>query len=275
MSRILSFWISPVVAALLAGFVMTTLGFAWWLRVPAESGQGNVRLGNETTNVFPSVPTAPAVTGQKPSLAVMGDIALIGTVLPKNSEGAKAVLRINGRPFVLEEGKEIVDGLRLEKVRAQSVQLASKDGVRELEMASVKTAAVINAARPSTAPTPTIPTRITLTAGCNATPAQRKDGIILGSELLAGALQNSSGLVGLLNAASGKLVVQNSAGIGALIGLRDGDVLRSADGKPLTQASDLVVRVLQPVSQAQAVVVEITRDSAPQVLTFLPPGCRG
>ena len=275
MNRLLSFWISPIAAALFAGFVTTTLGVAWWLRVPAQSGGGTIQLGNESTNVFPSVPATPAAAAHKPGLAVMGDIALIGTVLPKNGEGAKAVLRINGRPFVVEEGKDIVDGLRLEKVSAQSVRLAGNDGVRELEMSTVKTAAAANAARAATAPTPAIPTRVTLTAGCSATLAQRKDGIILGSELLAGALQNSTGLAGLLNAAGGKLVVQNSAGIGALIGLRDGDVLRTADGKALTQASDLVSRVLQPVSQAQTVVVEITRDAAPQVLTFLPPGCRG
>ena len=275
MNRLLSYWISPIAAALLAGFVATTLAVAWWLRVPSESGKAPVQLGNESVNVFTSVAASPTTVTQKPGLAVMGDIALIGTVLPKNSEGAKAVLRINGRAFVVEEGKDIVDGVRLEKVFAQSVRLAGKEGVRALEMATVKSALAANSARPVTAPSPAIPTRVTLTAGCNATPAQRRDGIVLGSELLAGALQNTSGLASLLNTSGSTLRVQNSAGIGALIGLRDGDVLRTADGKPLTQANDLVSRVLQPVSQAQAVVVEITRDSAPQVLTFLPPGCRG
>lgn len=268
----ISFWLSPLAAALLAGFVATTLAVAWWARVPAATG-ATPPVSSENVNVFPLVAALPAA----PALAVipvMGDIALLGTVLPRGRESARAALRINGRPFVFDEGQEIVTGLRLQKVFARSVKLSSKEGIRELDMPSSKNALPVNPARAAVA-SATVPSRVTLAAGCNATPAQRRDGIVLGSELLAGALQNPTGLTSLMNAASGKLVVQNSAGIGALIGLRDGDVLRSIDGKPILQATELVAKLLQPVSQAQAVVVEITREAAPQVLTFLPPGCRG
>ncbi len=273
MTRLLSDWLSPLAAALLAGFVATTIAVGWWARVPASAAASAPQGFSETAGIFPAVATTP-MNVAKPGIPVAGDIALLGTVLPRGGQGARAALRINGRPFIVEEGKDIVEGLRLEKVSARSVTLAGKEGTRELDMAVAKNAAPAPAARAATA-SPTIPTRVTLAAGCAATPAQRRDGIILGSELLAGALQNPTGLTSLLNAASGKLVVQNSAGIGALIGLRDGDVLRSIDGRPITQAAELMARLLQPVAQAQAVVVEITRESAPQVLTFLPPGCKG
>ena len=272
MNRLLSFWISPIAASLVAGFVATVIAVGWWSRVPGEAVPAS---GLENTNVFANVASAPTAAAQAATIPVMGDIALLGTVLPRNGEGARAVLRINNKPFVVEEGKEIVERLRLEKVLARSVKLAGKEGTRELEMLTEKTAVAASSNRTPPTPAAIIPQRVTLAAGCNATPAQRNSGIVLGSELLAGALQNSTGLATLLNTSGGKLLVQNSAGIGALIGLRDGDVLRTADGKTLTQANDLVTRVLQPVSQAQAVVVEITRDGAPQVLTFLPPGCRG
>jgi hypothetical protein len=272
MNRLIGFWLSPIAAALLAGFVATTLGVAWWARVPYTTGARSPAV-SEPVNVFPAVATLPVTTAAA-VIPVMGDIALLGTVLPRGQESARAALRINGRPFLFDEGQEIVAGLRLEKVFARSVKLRSKDGIRELDMAVAKIPVSATSARPPVA-SPTAPTRVMLAAGCNATPAQRRDGIILGSELLAGALQNPTGLTSLMNTSSGKLVVQNSAGIGALIGLRDGDVLRSIDGKPILQASELVASLLQPVSQAQAVVVEITREATPQVLTFLPPGCRG
>jgi hypothetical protein len=272
MNRLLSYWLSPIAAALLAGFVATTLAVAWWARVPATTSAPTPLL-SENVNVFPAVAALP-VTTTPSTIPVMGDFALLGTVLPRGRENARAALRINGRPFVFDEGQEIVPGLRLEKVFARSVKLSSKEGARELDMAAIKNAPPAPPVRAVSA-SATNPSRVTLAAGCNATPAQKRDGIILGSELLAGALQNPTGLTSLLNPASGKLVVQNSAGIGALIGLRDGDVLRSIDGKPILQAAELVARLLQPVSQAQAVIVEINRDAAPQVLTFLPPGCRG
>jgi hypothetical protein len=272
MNRLISFWLSPIAAALLAGFVATTLCVAWWAQVPTPTAAPTPAL-SETVSVFPAVAALPVATAPA-VIPVMGDIALLGTVLPRGRESARAALRINGRPFVFDEGQEIVTGLRLDKVFARSVKLIGKDGVRELEMVTSKSPTPGIPTREAVA-SAAVPSRVMLAAGCNATPAQKRDGIILGSELLAGALQNPTGLTSLMGAASGKLIVQNSAGIGALIGLRDGDVLRSIDGKPILQATELVAKLLQPVSQAQAVVVEITREAAPQVLTFLPPGCRG
>jgi hypothetical protein len=277
MNRFLSYWLSPIAAALLAGFVLTVIAVGWWSRVPVDAKNSASQVFPENISVFPVVASAPTTAARATAIA-SNDIVLMGTVLPRSGVGARAAFRVNGKPIVVDEGKEIVEGLRLEKVSARSVGVSGKEGGREIEMAVVKNAVATGASRggaTTTAASPAAPTRVTLVGGCNATPTQRKDGIVLASELLAGALQNPTGLATLLNASTGKLVVQNSAGLGALIGLRDGDVLRTADGKPLTQANDLIARVLQPVSQAQAVTVEITRETAPQVLHFLPPGCRG
>jgi hypothetical protein len=278
MNRFLSYWLSPIAAALLAGFVLAVIAVGWWSRVPVDAKNTAPQVFPENISVFPVVASAP-ITAARATAIASNDIVLMGTVLPRSGVGARAVFRVNGKPIVVDEGKEIVEGLHLEKVSARSVGVSGKEGGREIEMAVVKNAVATGASRggttTTTATSPAAPARVTLVGGCNATPTQRKDGIVMASELLAGALQNSTGLAGLVNTATGKLVVQNSAGIGALIGLRDGDVLRTADGKPLTQANDLIVRVLQPVSQAQAVTVEITRETAPQVLHFLPPGCRG
>jgi hypothetical protein len=278
MNRFLSYWLSPIAAALLAGFVLTVIAVGWWSRVPADARHSASQVFPENYSVFPAVASAP-ITAARATAIASNDIVLMGTVLPRSGVGARAAFRVNGKPIVVDEGKEIVEGLRLEKVSARSVGVSSKEGGREIEMVVLKNAVATGASRggttTTTAASPAAPSRVTLVGGCNATPTQRKDGIVLASELLAGALQNPTGLATLLNASTGKLVVQNSAGLGALIGLRDGDVLRTADGKPLTQANDLIARVLQPVSQAQAVTVEITRETAPQVLHFLPPGCRG
>jgi hypothetical protein len=276
MNRFLSNWLSPVAAALLAGFVLAVIAIGWWSRVPMDAKNTAPQVFAETVSVFPAVASAPTITTRVTPIPT-GDIVLMGTVLPRRGDLARAAFRVNGKPILVDEGKDIVDGLRLEKVSARSVSILGKDGAREIEMLSAKPVLTPATQRPGTgaaASSAVTPTRVTLTGGCNATPTQRKEGIVMASELLAGALQNTTGLAGLINSATGKLVVQNSAGVGALIGLRDGDVLRTADGKPLTQANDLVARVLQPVAQAQAVTVEITRDTAPQVLHFLPPGCR-
>jgi hypothetical protein len=277
MNRLISYWLSPIAAALLAGFVATVIAVGWWSRVPIGAQKTAPQGFADNVTIFPAVASASFVA-TSPTAAVSSDIALIGTVLPRGRDGARAVFRINGKSLVVEEGQDIAPGTTLKRVAARSVIVIETGGARAIEMRTEPRSLATQSARPGAATLTSItapPTRVSLVGGCKATAAQRKDGIVLASELLAGALQNSTGLATLVSLASGKMVVQNSAGIGALIGLRDGDVLRTADGKPLTQANDIVARILLPVSQAQAVTVEITRESAPQVLHFLPPGCRG
>jgi type II secretory pathway component PulC len=270
MNRFLHYWLGPIVAALLASYVFGT----WVLRLWVGKAHPPERQSTSALDVFPNAPAQTAAPVAA-ATSLPANVVLVGTVIPRNeSEAKRAVMRVDGKSLDLEEGAELADGTTLSRVERQAVVLtrAGKDQRVELTKAS-PTASSVSAARPS-APASSVPTPLSIASGCPATPEQKRAGIVLNTELLAGALQNQTSLDSMLVGAGGGLAVRNSAGVGSLLGLRDGDVIRTVGGARVTQPRDLVTFALTPLAKAQSVSVEIERAGAAQVVTFLPPGCK-
>jgi len=194
-------------------------------------------------------------------------------VIPRDaSEARRAVLKMDGKSLDLEQGAQLADGTTLVRVERQAVVLSQAGKEQRIELAKINPQPAAAARTMSAAPPTT--SAVTIASGCPATAEQKRSGVVLNTELLAGALQNQSSVDSVLAPVGNGLTVRNSAGIGALLSLRDGDIIRSVGGARVAQARDLVTFALVPLSKAQVVNVELERSGAVQMLTFLPPGCR-
>ncbi len=271
MERFFHHWIGPLLAALLLGYVVTTWGLRAWLPSPSYAP---AEIPSAVTPMFD--PTAASEPTAKPAAAVSlpANVQLLGTALPARA-APHALLRVDGKSVAIHVGERLPGGARLLGVEARAIEL-ERDGQRTrilLGAPPLAGASTATSVAPQAQALPT-PQAIALAGGCPATSDQRRSGTVLAAELIAGALQNASSIAGMFGLKNGKLTVQNSAGVGSLLALRDGDVLRSANGRTLSTVNDITQHVLTPLSTAQVVSIEMERQSAVQTLTYLPPGCK-
>ncbi len=266
-------WLGWIVASLMIGYVATTWLLKFALRTDAASASTAAPV--LARDVFARVPAAQISAISAPQVAA--DIQLLGTLLPDRArKDSVAVLRVNGKSLMLRLGERLPDASEIVRIERRAITVRSPQGEREITLSATALPAQ-KSTSPNFAATSAIATptqKIEFASGCPASAEERRVGVVLGAEMLAGVLQNTSSLTNIVQVVGNGLKVQNTAGIGALIGLRDGDLLRSADGKRLNAAADLAQLALTPLTQGKRVVIEFERNSAPQVLRLLPPGCK-
>jgi general secretion pathway protein C len=271
MERFFHHWIGPLLAALLVGYVVTTWGLRAWLPAPSFAP---LEIPASVTPLFD--PSTLSEQAAKPAAAISlpANVQLLGTALPTRA-APHALLRIDGKSVALHVGETLPGGARLLSVEARAIEVERVGQRSRIALgAPPTTSASANASVEKKLPALPTPQAIALAGGCPASTDQRRSGTVLAAELIAGALQNATSIAGMFTVKNGKLTVQNSAGVGTLLALRDGDILRSANGRPLSSVNDITQHVLTPLSTAQVVSVEMERQTTAQTLTYLPPGCK-
>jgi S1-C subfamily serine protease len=108
-------------------------------------------------------------------------------------------------------------------------------------------------------------------------PTGFKGGVVrLNTELLQGASMQPEVFYPLLEARDGSLVVRTDNGHAAMLGLRAGDVLQSANSIALTRAEDVSATILKPLTAGQSVLLKGKRgDQARELLLVNASVCRG
>jgi S1-C subfamily serine protease len=98
----------------------------------------------------------------------------------------------------------------------------------------------------------------------------------LNTELLQGALMQPETFYALLEAKDGGLAVRTDNGHAAMLGLRAGDVLQSANDIALTRAEDVSAAILKPLVAGQSVLLKGKRgEQARELLVVNVSVCLG
>lgn len=190
------------------------------------------------------------------------DFRLLGVLAGRDGKG-EALFRLrNGEAQLIQTGEEIEPGVVLQKVEPNAVVVVQAGVARRLELrVPVAADASSRPAAPAVAATaPPTTGAAALSAACARPAGFPGELYILRTELLDGMIQQPSGWRGLLRAERGALTVSDASGFAAMLGLRVGDRLESANGVVLLSYEDVSAHVLKPLTASRQVVVSGARD---------------
>jgi hypothetical protein len=97
----------------------------------------------------------------------------------------------------------------------------------------------------------------------------------LNTELLGGLTGDAGPWRALLAPATGGLVVRETGGFGAMLGLKAGDRIAQANGVALSVPEDVGTAVIRPLMANQGVRLVGSRDGATQELWLANAACAG
>jgi hypothetical protein len=274
--------VAILVALALLALVVAHWGWRWFGPAPATFATtapdrdyarriGDARLFGVT----------PATTSAGPVAAASGagDLRLLGVIAQRDGKGY-ALLRAGARgPLLIAAGQDISSGVRLEAVRPDGITLIDGGARRDMALR-----AAVSAEKPSTtvatAAATTVATAVVATsaksAACSAPAGFTGPIVRLNAELLGGMMNTSDAWKALVEPGAGALVVRDQSGFAANLGLRNGDVVVSANGVPLAIPADIPSLVLQPLTRSQQVWLAGHRNGKPQQWLYLNAGaCPG
>ncbi|MGE5169021.1 MAG: hypothetical protein ACM3JC_01475 [Rudaea sp.] len=272
-----------VVAALATLAAGTALAFvvAYW---------GWQLFGPSPVRIPPAGPSDPAAAiiaehlfdaGAAPLAAerhaevLAGDARLLGIIAERDS--GYALFRLPSGPKLVAQGDEISPGATLVSVDADAITV--RDGAGEHRFVLRASAAPAAHATPaSLAPTATraaaAPTHVA-SATC-APPAGFRGSVVrLNTELLGGLSGDAGPWRTLLAQATGGLVVRETGGFGAMLGLKAGDRIAQANGIALRVPEDVGPAVIGPLLANQGVRLVGSRAGTPQELWLANVACAG
>ncbi|MEO8739954.1 MAG: type II secretion system protein N [Casimicrobiaceae bacterium] len=220
---------------------------------------GDARLfgaAASTTSASPVTATAGA-----------GDLRLLGVIAQRDGKGY-ALLRGGARgPLLITTGEEVAAGVRLESVRPDGITLL--DGGVRRDMA-------LRAAASADKPARTVVAPAAKSAACSAPAGFTGPIVRLNAELLGGMMNTSDAWKALVEPGAGALVVRDQSGFAGNLGLKNGDLIASANGVPLAIPADIPSLVLQPLTRSQQVWLAGHRNGKPQQWLYLNAGaCPG
>ena len=195
--------------------------------------------------------------------ASTGELRLLGIFAERDGKGF-ALFRAGARgPLLIAAGAEVAPGVRLETVRIASVTLIDNGERREIALRPPPTAEKAKPSSASSAPK---------AASCIA-PAGFSGPIVrLNAELLSGMINSPETWKGLVQSATGALVVRDQSGFAGMMSLKNGDRIERANGIALMVPDDVASAVLKPLTASQPVWVLGTREGRPQQWLYLNAG---
>ncbi|MDR2172755.1 MAG: hypothetical protein LBE32_00860 [Burkholderiales bacterium] len=220
--------------------------------------------------LFGSAPITP--TGKTEEVLVLdGELRLLGLISEDEGQGY-AVFRIGQGVYIAQVGDDVAGQATLTRVEQNAIVLREPSGaerrvVLRSEEKNGKSAAAMATAESAA---------VGKTADSACVPSHFRGSVIrLNPELLQGALMQPEMFYALLEARGGGLIVRADNGHAAMLGLRAGDVLQSANGIALTRAEDVGATILKPLTVGQSVLLKGKRgDQARELLLVNASVCR-
>ncbi|MCL2309905.1 MAG: hypothetical protein FWC42_06475 [Proteobacteria bacterium] len=279
--------------AIVLGAVALAVAIAWW--VWYALGPKPVRITPaavespatvlRATPLFGSVPMAPA--GKPGDVVLEGDLRLLGLIAENEGQGY-AVFRIGQGVYIARAGDEVaaqpVGKATLVRIEPNAMVLRESSGAerRILLRAEEKSTGKNGEKREENPAAGKAVVGISAGASASASagacvPTGFKGAVVrLNTELLQGASMQPEVFYALLEAKGGGLAVRTDNGYAAMLGLRAGDVLQSANGIALTRAEDVGAAMLKPLVAGQNVLLKGKRgDQARELLLVNASVCRG
>jgi hypothetical protein len=255
-----------------------------------------------------------AVAGAPAASMLPHDARLLG-IIAQSAQQGYALFHLPSGPRLVAKGQEIVPGATLVSVDADAITIRDGAGERRLILRGPATAATSSSrpttaapASRSTATTPvsrsttaapasrstaTTPvsrstaatpgaskpllatSRKAATATCAPPAGFRGNVVRLNAELLGGLSADAGPWRTLLTAGDGGLVVRDSGGFSAMLGLKSGDRIKQANGIALRVPDDVTAAIIRPLIADQGVRIIGSRAGATQELWLANVACAG
>lgn len=248
-------------------------------------------LGPVPVRIAPRAPPDPVATliasgmfGGAPGTGVTADTTptllpgaerLLGIIAETGGNGY-ALFRVGSTPKLVAAGDAITGATILVAVAPDSVTV--REGGRERTLAlwpPVSSAATSRAAGETRGGPPVVRIASARDTAC-APPAGFAGPVIrLNSELLGGLRDQPAVWSTLLASSPDGLVVRNSGGYAAMLGLAAGDRIEQANGIALHSPDDVTSVVLRPLTENQGVRLRGTHQGAPREIWIANAACAG
>lgn len=225
-------------------------------------------FGPKPLHISPAVPENPAVVlratslfgatsgqvveAEKLPVTLNGNIRLLGLIAQNDGQGY-AVFRSDSEVFVGKAGDDIGGGMTLLRIEPNAMAIREGNGserrivLRDESAALISTASALESGNNAK-------TAETAAAKTSCVPADFKGIVVrLNTELLQGALTQPETFYALLEAGDNGLTVREDNGHAAMLGLRGGDQLHTANGIRLQQTEDISAAILRPLAAGQNV----------------------
>ena len=180
------------------------------------------------------------------------DMRLLGVLAEEGGKGF-ALFRLPAGPKLVEAGRDITEGTRLQSVQRDGVTVRDGDGERRL---------VLRAA--AVAPLAKTGARTAANPACVPPAGFRGDVLRLNAELVGGIVAQPDSWTALAAADRGALTVRDDSGFSAMLAMKKGDRIEQANGIALRTTDDIVSAVLRPLAAGQSVRVAGSRGGAPR-----------
>jgi hypothetical protein len=225
--------------------------------------------------LFGSASTAPARKSE--NIVLDGELRLLGLIAENEGQGY-AVFRVGQGVYIARVGDSVAGQATLTRIEPNAITLREPSGA-ERRVVLRQEHAEKSGGKLATATDKTSPaaSSVTSSLGSGCVPADFKGGVVrLNTELLQGALMQPETFYALLEAKDGSLTVRTDNGHAAMLGLRAGDVLQSANGIALTRAEDVNAAILKPLAAGQSVLLKGKRgEQARELLVVNASECHG
>jgi len=214
-----------------------------------------------------SAPGAAEATRPAATTLADGDTRLLGVIAEREGRGY-ALFRLPTGPRLVAAGQEIAQSTQLIAVRPDGVTVRDAGGERDLVLRAPATPAKIAAA---TAPIAPIGARAR-NAACVIPAGFQGPVVRLNAELLTGMINQPDTWRTLAVAERGSLVVRDSSGFAAMLGMNKNDRIETANGIAMTSPDDVIGAVLKPLIANQAVRLIGARDGSAREWLLLNAG---
>ena len=177
---------------------------------------------------------------------------------------------------LVAQGQEIASGVTLVSVERDRRSRSATARESAVSSCGPATATAPSARRRRDGAPPVLATsRKAATATCAPPAGFRGNVVRLNAELLGGLSADAGPWRTLLAAADGGLVVRDSGGFSAMLGLRSGDRIAQANGIALRVPDDVTAAIIRPLVANQGVRVVGSREGATQELWLANVACAG
>ncbi len=217
-----------------------------------------------------------SVTQNVPADAVLSTDARLLGIIAEPGERGYALFRLPSGPKLVAQGQEISAGATLVSVQRDAITVRDGAGERRFGLWPGASSAVQPSSKTSAPSGAQVARSRSVAAASCAPPAGFRGTVVrLNAELLGGLAGDAAPWRTLVAAAPGGLVVRDSGGFSAMLGLKSGDRLAQANGIALSVPDDVTSAVIRPLIANQGVRVVGSRDGATQELWLANVACAG
>lgn len=278
------FGIAPALATFAAGCVLALVIAHWtWqifgpaARHIAPPGPADPAATIVAAGLFDSADTVTRSGGAARGV-LPGDARLLGIIATPTQQGY-ALFRLPEGPKLVALGDDILPGVTLQAIEPFAVTIRDGSGERRFALPEHAAATTGTSAQTSLRATTPVPVRTAMhverTATC-APPAGFHGNVVrINAELLGGLAGDAAPWRTLLAPAGGALVVRESGGFGAMLGLQSGDRLAQANGIALRVPDDVESAVIRPLIANQGVRIVGSRAGTMHELWLANIACAG